>query len=202
MGFNLSGLAINRNFEKDFDKLQEELGWNLEMQSEINFETASSNWKDDGICDAYFSERGTLLFVSMDRCGESWPLKNYNTLTFVLSEISMAFSFNYCEHGILKRSIMEVEDERLQDEGERLEVEDRSEDTSELIWNQIEVVTGKRFWDIETDEWAVRYLFSKANPIKMGPPKNEMDRTEAVGISSSEVSASPVNTKKWWQFWK
>jgi hypothetical protein len=202
MGFNLSGLAINRNFEKDFDKLQEELGWNLERQSEINFETASSNWKDDGICDAYFSERGTLLFISMDRCAESWPLKNYNTLTFVLSEISMAFSVNYCAHGILKRSIMEVEGERLQDEGERLEVEDRSEDTSELIWNQIEVVTGKRFWDIENDERAVRYLFSKANPIKMGPPRNERDRTEAVGKSSSDVSASLVDTKKWWQFWK
>ena len=37
MGFNLSGLAINKNYENDFDHLQKELGWNLEKQSEIDF---------------------------------------------------------------------------------------------------------------------------------------------------------------------
>ena len=29
MGFNISGLAINKNYENDFDSLQKELGWNL-----------------------------------------------------------------------------------------------------------------------------------------------------------------------------
>ena len=37
MGFNLSGLAINKNYENDFDHLQKELGWKLEKQSEIDF---------------------------------------------------------------------------------------------------------------------------------------------------------------------
>lgn len=161
MGFNLSGIAINKSYENEFDNLQKQLGWNLEKQAEIDFETASSNWKDDGICDAYFCEKGTLLFISMDMCTESWPLKNDNTLTFALSETSMAFNINYCENGIEKRSIMEVNDERMQDEGEKLEIEDNSEDTSELIWNQIEVVIGKRFWDIEPNEKAIRYVFAK-----------------------------------------
>jgi len=152
MGFNLSGLAINKNYENEFDNLQKELGWNLQKQSEIDFETASSNWKDDRICDAYFSEKGTLLFISMDMCAESWPLKKDNTLTFALSETSMTFNINYCENGIEKRSIMEVNGERMQDEGEKLEIEDKSEDTSEIIWNQIEVVIGKSFWDIEPEE--------------------------------------------------
>jgi len=161
MGFNISGLAINKNYEREFDQLQKELGWNLEKQSEINFETASSNWTEDGICDVYFTEKGTLLFISMDMCAESWGLKNDNTLTFALSETSMAFNINYCENGIEKRSIMEVNDERMQDEGEKLTVEEKSEDTSEIIWNQIEQVIGKRFWDIQPDEKAVRYIFSK-----------------------------------------
>ena len=120
MGFNLSGLAINTNYESEFDNLQKELGWNLEKQAEIDFETASSNWKDDGICDAYFSEKGTLLFISMDMCTESWPLKKDNSLTFALSETSMAFNINYCENGIEKRSIMEVNDQRMRDTGEKL----------------------------------------------------------------------------------
>ncbi len=160
MGFNISGLAINKNYESEFEQLQKELGWNLKKQSEINFETASSNWTEDGICDVYFSEKGTLLFISMDMCTESFELKEDNTLTFALSENSMAFNLNYCEKGIEKRSIMEVNGERMQNEGKKLDVEDKSEDTSEIIWNQIEVVIGKRFWDIEPDEKAIRYVFS------------------------------------------
>jgi len=161
MGFNISGLAINKNYENDFDQLQKELGWNLEKQSEIDFEKASSNWMEDGICNVYFTENGTLMFIGMDMCRDSFPLKNDNSLSFALSETSMVFNINYCEKGIEKRSIMEVNDERIIDEGEKLEVEIKSEDTSEIIWNQIEKVIGKRFWDIEPEEKAVMYTFNK-----------------------------------------
>jgi hypothetical protein len=202
MGFNLSGLAINKNYINEFDNLQKELGWNLEKQSEINFETASSNWKDDGICDAYFSEKGTLLFISMDMCTESWPLKNDNSLTFALSETSMAFNINYCESGIEKRSIIEVEDNRMQDEGEKLEVEDSSEDTSEIIWNQIEVVIGKRFWDIEPDEKAVRYRFVNTNAVKLETKNIENDTIETEINKNQEIFTATNESKRWWEFWK
>ena len=123
--------------------------------------------KEDGICDVYFSENGTLLFISMEMCTESFPLKNDNSLTFALSETSMAFYINYCENGIEKRSIMEVNDERMQDEGEKLEVENNAEDTSEIIWNQLEVVIGKRFWVIEPDEKVQdTYLCMKISQIQ------------------------------------
>lgn len=161
MGFNISGLIINKNFENDFENLQKELGWKLEKKSEISFETASSNWKDEGICDVYFTDKGTLMFISMDMCTESFAVKDANTLTFALSETSMAFNISYCENGIEKRSIMEVEGERIQDEGEKLIVENSSQDTSEIIWNQIEVMLGKSFWKIESDEKAVRFIFTK-----------------------------------------
>lgn len=185
MGFNISGLAINKNYEKDFKELQKELGWNLEKLSDIDFETASSNWTDDGICNVYFSEKGTLLFMSMDMCTESFPLKNVNTFTFALSETTMAFNINYCENGIEKRSIMEVNDERMQDDGEKLEVEGKSEDTSEIIWNQIEVVIGKKFWDIEPDEKAIRYVFSK-NYSEVESEKKELNIDES--ISKEDLS--------------
>ena len=161
MGFNISGIAIDKNYESEFKNLQKEFGWTLEKQSEINFETASSNWKDEGICDVYFSEQGTLLFISMDMCADSWSLKADKTLTFALSETSMAFNISYCENGIEKRAIMEVEGNRMSDEGDKLEVESKSVDASEIIWNQLEVIMGKRFWDIDPSEKAIRYLFSK-----------------------------------------
>ena len=194
MGFNISGLAINKNYENEFVELQKELGWNLEKQSEIDFETASSNWTEDGICDVYFTEKGTLMFISMDMCAESWSLKNDNTLTFALSETSMAFNINYNENGIEKRSIMEVNDERMQDEGEKLGIEDKSEDTSEIIWNQIEVVIGKRFWDIEPNEKAIRYVFGKA---KIQEPIIERE-TKKVEVKKGII----LESKKWWEFWK
>lgn len=195
MGFNISGLAINKNYEKEFDQLQKELGWNLEKQSEIDFETASANWTEDGVCNVYFTENGTLMFIGMGMCTESFPLKNDSTLTFVLSEISMAFNINYCENGVEKRSIMEVNDERMKDEGEKLEVEAESEDTSEIIWNQIEKVIGKRFWDINPDEKAVMYVFKK-DKVKEPP-------TTAVGTSFQQSkNEQKLDSKKWWQFWK
>lgn len=187
MGFNLSGLAISRNYSNDFDYLQKQLGWNLEKLGEINFEEASSNWKEEGICDVYFSEKGTLLFISMDMCTDSFPLKNENTLTFALSETSMAFNINYCENGVEKRSIMEVNGEKMQNEGNSLEVEQKSEDTSEIIWNQIEVVIGKRFWDIEPDEKAIRYHFTANN--------GNLDTEKKLYDINSPIPKEDISTK-------
>ncbi|HQV35931.1 MAG: hypothetical protein KBF75_07835 [Saprospiraceae bacterium] len=202
MGFNISGLAINKNYENDFDSLQKELGWNLKKETEIDFETASSNWKDDGICDVYFSENGTLLFISMEMCTESFPLKNDNSLTFALSETSMAFYINYCENGIEKRLIMEVNDERMQDEGEKLGVENNAEDTSEIIWNQLEVVIGKRFWDIEPDEKATRYLFVHENITNTEPEIITNAVVEPKNDRVQNIYNDPIRIKKWWEFWK
>lgn len=187
MGFNISGIAIDKNYESEFSKLQNEFGWTLEKQSEISFETASSNWKDEGICDVYFSEKGTLMFISMDMCADSWSLKTSKTLTFALSETSMAFNISYCENGVEKRSIMEVEGNRMTDEGEKLKVESISEDASEIIWNQIEEVIGKRFWDIDPSEKATRYIFSKDK-------KSIQETTKAV-VDEVDTESSNEATK-------
>lgn len=159
MGFNISGVVINKNYKDNFEDLQKALGWSLKRQGEINFEAASSNWKEDEICDVYFSDNGTLLFISMSRCEESWGVKDANAFTFILCEISMVFKVGYCENGIEKRSIIEVEDDRVQDDGIALAVEATSEDTSEIVWNQIAEVLGKPFWNIDSGEVAERYIF-------------------------------------------
>jgi hypothetical protein len=163
MGFNISGLVINQNYGENFEELQNKLGWNLKKIEEIDFKTASSNWQEEGICDVYFTEKGTLLFLNVDLCTNSYEIENVNSLTFALSETSMAFNLNYCENGIEVRSIMEVESEMIDNSGEKLEVEEKSNDTSEIIFNQIEVVLGKRFWDIEPYEKVLRYYFSNIN---------------------------------------
>lgn len=197
MGFNVSGLVINKNYRDNFESLRKELGWTLKKEGEISFEEASANWKDDGICDVYFSEKGTLLFISMDMCVESWGLKNANTLTFALSETSMAFNMNYCENGILKRSIMEVDGDRMGDEGEKLAVEEKSEDISEIIWNQMEVVLGKSFWSIDPGDKAERYLFVNED-YRSSEDNSGFSSENEDGLP--EVSR-PQEARKWWKFW-
>lgn len=196
MGFNVAGLAINKSFKDNFEELQSELGWSLEKQGDIDFETACSSFKDDGTCDVYFSENGTLLLLSFEDVLGSWKMKNANTLTFALSEVSMAFNLSYCENGVEVRSIMEAEDERFADSGEELEIESQSEDTSEIIWNQMGVVLGKSFWEIEPDEKVERYTFVKAES------KITVTETPAEQKPNPQPQISAAPTKRWWQFWK
>lgn len=174
MGFNISGLAINKNYENDFHDLAHQLGWKLERHTEIDFETASANWKDDAYCDVYFTENGTLIFLSLDRLPVR-NVKNDSSLIFAISETSMAFDMSYYEAGIELRSIMEVNGEQFEDKGDKLKVENISSDTSEIIWNQLEVVIGKRFWDIEPEEKAIRYVFKK---VKTSAASNKLEKTK------------------------
>jgi hypothetical protein len=158
MGFNLSGIVISKNYKDNVSELQEQLGLNLELDREISFLEASANWKDRRICDIYFGEQGTVLFVSMDMCvDECWFIEDGNTLTFALSETSMAFSFNYYEADKLVRAFMEVEGQRLSEEGEKLSIEETEDDSSEIIWKQLGVVLGQTFWSVNQDEKAFRY---------------------------------------------
>jgi hypothetical protein len=202
MGFNISGIAINKNYENDFESLQKQFGWNLIKQEEIVFEDASSNWKEEQICDVYFCETGTLIFINMEMCTESWSLTNNNTFTFALSETSMSFCVYYCENGVEKRSIMEFEGERPVDEGEKLAIEEESEDTSEIIWNQMGVVLGKPFWDIEPDEKAVRYIFSNTNQNEVKTNNYKTEQTNATIYTEVKNTDEKKTVKKWWKFWQ
>ena len=158
MGFNISGIVINKNFKNNLEDLTEKFKWNLDYLEEIDFETASKNWKEEGICDIYFNEKGTFIFLNMDDCITPYKFQNCNILTFTLSETSMAFNLNYTENEKEVRSIMQYNDKMLTDEGEKFDFED--DDTSEIIWNQIEVVLGESFWNIQPDEKCYRYKYS------------------------------------------
>ncbi len=82
---------------------------------------------------------------------------------------------------------MEINDERMIDEGEKLEVEVKSEDTSEIIWNQIEKVIGKRFWDIEPEEKAVMYTFNKAKVEPVVVESQQMNSFTASKIYNNKT---------------
>src|SRR5690606_35324236 len=123
-----------------------------------DFETASENWKEEGIVDVYFSEKGTLIFMNSDLCLDTYSYPQTNILTFVLSENSMSFYFGYSENNDIIRSKMEVNGKVISKEGNKLQVENETNDVSEVIWKQIEMVLGKPFKDIKPEEKVHRYL--------------------------------------------
>ncbi len=159
MGFNISGIVVNKNYEGNTTELGDNLGLSLTSNSEITYEEAAKNWKEDGICDIYFHETGTLLYLSMDRCTEGYAIPGQKVLTFALSETSMAFSLNYYENDHFVREIMEFDGDRVTDEGDPLPQEATDSDVSELIFTMIGDVLGTRFWDIDFAAKAFRYTF-------------------------------------------
>lgn len=168
MGFNISGIVINKNYKSSLNELMQEFGWTLDMENpeEITFQEASANWKDEGICDIYFAENGTIIFAHHELCLEPKFVEGFDTanvLAFGLSETSMAFSFAYSEGPNLRRQFFQVDDNRYEgmEHGEPLPIEEDETDPSEIIWKQMGVVLGKRFWDVAANDIAYRYTFSK-----------------------------------------
>jgi hypothetical protein len=156
MGFNIAGIVVNKNYENKIEELSEKLGFELSFQDEISYEEAVSNWKDDGICDIYFAENATILYLTMEMCGSEFNIESQNVLSFCYSETSMAFSFNYTENSQLQRSIMEYNGDIMNESGEPLP-EEANSDTAGLIFAKITEILGKDFLGVDFESKAYRY---------------------------------------------
>ncbi len=206
MGFNISGIVINQNLRSNPNLLSKILGRKLYEQKEIDFETASENWKEPDFVDVYFSENGTLVFAEIDMCVEAHGFSDSNILTFALSETSMTFSISYTENDQLIREKLEADGEIITDEGPPLAAEEDEDDMSEVIWKLIEQVLGISFHNVELEEECYRFSL-KMDTSLIAPssaadsigyrPSGTMDNTQ-----STEPESQKTSSKNWWQFWK
>lgn len=199
MGHNISGIAINKNFENNVEELSKLLGVELQIENEIIFEDASENWKEEGYFDVYFSKNGTLIFANIDYCLEPYSHKETNILTFALSETSMTFNIGYTENDVLVRSIMKVNDDTIDEEGEPLQCEiDNEDDMTEAIFDQIGEVIGMHFYEIELDEKAYRFALKNTASIEQ-PPQVQVEAESAISKiepeETNEVPQQLFNTK-------
>jgi len=188
MGFNISGLVIDKNYENDIEKIGDILGEKLVFDEKVDFEIGSENWKDDNYCDIYFSEKGTLVFISMERAAFDFNIENQKAFSFVLSEMTMTFAVNYTDNEKMIRSFAETEDGvKHQEKGEKLTFENTESDVSELIHHLIEKTLGKTFWSIDVEEKCFRYKFVPHAPTKI--------------VKTQSQSTSGKIRKAWWKFW-
>lgn len=188
MGHNISGIAFNKNFENNVEELSKLLGVYLQNENEIIFEEASENWKEEGYFDVYFSKNGTLVFANIDYCLEPYSYEETNILTFALSETSMTFNIGYTENNVLIRSIMKVNDDILDEEGEPLQCEiDNEDDMTETIFDQIGEVIGIHFYEIELDEKAYRFTLKNIASVQQ-PTKVQVEEEPAISKIEPEVT--------------
>ena len=183
MGFNISGIAIGAGYENKLEKLQEDLVLNFEFEKDVIFEEASANWTDEDVAFVYFLEKSTLIFISMDRCAHSYPIRDVDTLTFAICETSMAFNLCFEGKDGSERNIMEVEGRPPMEDGTPFPYESECGDTSEIIWKKLDEVLDVPFHEID--------LGAKAKKYKIIPRKVEPVIEEKLA-ESIKVETEPV----------
>ena len=209
MGFNIAGLVINSNYDKDIEKLSADLKWGIEIIEEIPFETASENWTPDDEFRLFFGEEGTMIFFAHEWVADRYKSYTADTLNYAYSATAMAFQVDFFEQGNLVRSIMEYEGERKTEEGDPLELEYEDPSADGLTFTLIDELLGEKFGNIDLDAKAFRCKKVKYSaPSNSASKEQKMPETleeEQVKTETNTQSESPQSndqSKTWWQFWK
>lgn len=209
MGINIAGIVINKNIEENaVEELANILKLNLAFDKEIDFATASQNGKDEAHIDVYFSKKGTIVFTNTDSIAEENVFPRTKILTFAIAEADMTFNFNYSENNRSIRYVMELEGDIIDDDGEQLEIEEKSASTVETIWKQINQLLGESFWKIEPTEKAFRYIIKPAQQelptTVLAASASEVQPVDAPSSTLDQQPTAELETPKkdWWAFWK
>lgn len=198
MGLNISGLVIDKNYQNNLTELENILGRKLAFEEEVTFDDALENWKEDSYCDIYFSEKGTLILLSMEIGGFEFYAKNQTAFSFVLSEMTMVFIVNYTQNEELIRSIFETE-EMSDNQGQAFDFENEDDEVSSLIYHLIEKTLGKSLDAIiDLDAKCFRYSLQELEEINQ--PLEQI--SDNIQVQESNQTDNIIEVKKpWWQFW-
>ncbi len=156
MGFNIGGLVINQNYDKDINLLGKDLQWDISIIEEISFEEASANWTPEEEFRLYFSEKATLIFFPLEWVAEQYHSASDDTLNYVYSEMTMAFHLDFFQKGNLVRSIFEHEGVRHVDVGQPLTEENENTGADSLILTLMDKLLDIPFGDIDLEGRAFR----------------------------------------------
>lgn len=194
MGYNLSGIVINKNLHGHTEALSQILGVNLAFARETDTAVATTGEQTADFIDVYFSGNGTLILAHQDLClDRHYAHPGAHILTFALSETAMAFYFEYTENQETIRSKMEVEGLLIEEQGKPLDIEDQAKDTSEVIWEQVAQVLGQKFEEIQPGARWTRYTIRPATTIPDEPAaKNQENR--AATEPAAQLSPVTIET--------
>ena len=230
MGFNIAGLVINNNYDKDITQLEEDIHIGLEVVRESTFEDACSNWKEDGMYHVYFGDKGTMIFYGHEMAIEHNLSKRHESMSYAYSATAMAFYISYNNLADSQyREIMESEGDRNMDEGAPIPLEADHPTADGLTFALMDKIMEQNWHSIDFGEKCYvckpkRYqapsstsnssiataqpneekvVVATPQPLMQKKKKEESPKTERVITNNDESSKTEkVITKKWWEFWK
>ncbi len=160
MGFNFSGLVIGKSYKNKPKDFMNEVGQYLRLSDpeEINYEMAEANWKDEGLCDVYFGDKGTILYTAdPEVCIDPWLQEDVRAMSFVYLEMSMFFNMVLSENKQVIRKISEENGEIKHQSGEPLPFEaELNNEPSSLIFRLINTILAQP-GGVDPEEIAYRY---------------------------------------------
>ena len=156
MGFNIAGMIIDKNFDKDIQHLGRALKWGIEVIEEINYEKAASNWTPDGEFNIYFSETATLIYFPHEWAINKYHVVGTNSLCYAYSATAMTFIVSYMDEDMNHRFFMESDGERMLEEGSPLEWEKDHPTADGLIFKLFDVLLDDQFHQIDMGDVAYR----------------------------------------------
>ena len=208
MGYNIAGLVISDNFNRDIEQLENELKYGIEIIEEVSFETASSNWTPDNEFRLHFTDKATLIFFPHKEVYNVFDIPSKDSMSYAYSETAMAFELNVYRNGRPVREISENSEQgRTFNRGGKLEIEDENESADSLTFKLIDSHLKESFYDIDLNAKSFRCKKTAYNPQKQKSAPKEpapvnVELKESSRVTNVEQKNEATKARKWWEFWK
>ncbi len=168
MGWKLSGIIINKNFENNIVELFSLLQLqDFDLEKESSFKEETSQFKDDNKLSIGFFGNGTYLSTDVHLLTNDNLLKAASSgltiLAFYIYDTTSTYCFDWFSNGqYLRRKWISHSDKNIDSSenfGDLLLIEKQEDDDLDIIIGLISSLLGKSFYDIDEDEQM--FCFSK-----------------------------------------
>ena len=130
MGFNIAGLIIKQKIDNE-QELENLLENKLSFSKDVDFDEATSSFRDENTIDILQTDHGTLVIMEL---GQIYDLTNIKVevVQFMVSDVSDTYYFEKYSNGKLDRKYINSQGEVAEDIGEGFVNED--DDLMDKIW--------------------------------------------------------------------
>lgn len=140
MGYNITGLLIKGKTDQKI--IEDIIGDKITFSGEIDFEGATSGFRENKTIDILQTQTGTLIFTEF---GTLYDISKFDweIMQFIISDISDTYYFEKYLSGKLERKYIHSQGEISEDVGNGIISE--GEDLEEVIWQQAGEFLQKNF---------------------------------------------------------
>jgi len=135
MGFSISGIILEDNFNNDISRVSENLEMGLEIIGLADPYEAVSRIKDPQTVFICFSEIATLMYCNASLYDQNIYSQTANTLNFQYFESAMIFAIRYVRDCKRLRSILSISGQIEFELGRKMKIETEFKKMDEVVIN-------------------------------------------------------------------